>query len=145
MARNTFVERDNSIKRMELSTLMSAPGYEEAMNLNQRLETMDYYNRKASVALGKLEEAKVINSQMMKDVTGKVPANVSVNRLSVSMNTIKIEGTAPGKKTFAELQLHLKELPFIGDVYISSIDELKEGTGFEAVLECTIVREEAAE
>jgi Tfp pilus assembly protein PilN len=107
---------------------------------------MEGYDSKASLALKKLEEAKFIDSQLVKDITSKIPTNLLVNSIKIDMYTLRIETIAPNRKAVAEFQLRLQELPIIGNVYVGSINEVKEEerTGFEAVFECAIVKEKEA-
>lgn len=144
-ARNSIVSSRNDMKAMEFETLVGSPGYIEAMGLQKAHEVMITYDEKASVALDKLENAKVLGSKLLVDVTGKIPVNISVSSLNIGIDNMSISCTAPDRKSVAEFQLRLKELPFVGEVHSEDVRNKTEGAGVETTIVCTMIRKEAAE
>ncbi|GAB1476745.1 hypothetical protein MASR2M70_15810 [Bacillota bacterium] len=142
---NGLTDGKNKMKAMELTTITQAPGYIETMKLHRQKEAMAAYDEKASLAIEKLKNAGTLGSSLLTDVTGKVPKAITVESLDINMDTMNIDCFAPDRKAVAEFQLRLRELPFVGEVHVGSVEDRDEDTGVEATLECAIIREGGAE
>lgn len=135
------IERDTTA----LAAIQAGPDYLEALELHERKVTMDAYDAKASLALEKLENAKILGEDLLRDIAGKVPSVVSIDSIVMDFINLEITCTVPDRKAAAEFQLRLMELPFIGDVQLDSLILKDDGIGIEAIIKCSMVKVEAAE
>ncbi|NLT47537.1 MAG: PilN domain-containing protein [Clostridiales bacterium] len=145
MARNILLEKQINRDTAALAALQGAADYLEAMELHTRQLTMEQYDEKASLALDKLNRAKVLGADFLTEISAKIPTVVTVHGISMDISTLSMDVTAPNRKAVAELQLRLKESPFIGDAHVSSVTTDEEGGGVSATVQCTIVKGGAAQ
>ncbi len=145
LTRNMLIEQQIERDRNALAAIQAGPDYLEALELHERQVTMEAYDAKASIALEKLENAKVLGAGLLRELSGKVPAVVSIDSIVMDFTNLEITCTVPDRKAAAEFQLRLSELSFIGDVQLDSLTQKDDGTGIEAILKCVMIKEEAAE
>lgn len=144
-AKNALVAARNDMKIMEIETLKDAPGYIEALELHRVQKAMAAYDEKASIALDKLEKAKVLGSDLLIDLTRKIPSNISISSLNIGIDSMNIACTGPDRKAIAEFQLRLKELAFVGEVHVEDVRNNTDAKGVDTVIVCTLVREDVGE
>ncbi len=81
-----------------------------------------------------INKADPINSNMFLELSKAIPKIMTLNMLTVLPDSITIQGNVSDRKSVAEFQHNLKQLPFIETVQVISITP--EGTSYVVTMKC---------
>jgi hypothetical protein len=101
---NAIVKAELADATEKLAVIQASPGYQETVALQNSINSLNEYDRNASIALERIEAGKkILNTGFLKAVSGVIPSTVTLQTASLTSVNAAFSFRTPDRKTAAEL------------------------------------------
>lgn len=136
-----MLNRDIKNLNSELNKPDKVEKLRQAEILNNKQEILNKYYAGLENIFTDVENRNRISSELMADLSSTMPKGVSFKSMNLDGQTIQIQGEAGSRVAIAELQHNLKQLEFVAEVSVSTIND-GSGSGsqgaYSFALKCTL-------
>lgn len=129
-----FLNKDISSMQSYLSSEAIMENKKSIMDKRKKIEIMSSYDIIIDKILTDIQGKDFIGNKMLEKLFLTVPREIVVKDLSISMESVSVQGNAPGRQQVAEFLHNLKSLDILSDVHIKSLQKSDGNTaeGFTA-------------
>lgn len=136
VGRNLYLSsRINSLDS-ETQKIKATKEYQEADRLQNSINAMQEYDKKAGIALKKFEDSSVIGSKLIMKIASVMPSNTAMLKIEMDNAIVKADFSLPDRKSGAELILALKGSELFSNVHATNIFINEGKTGYIISIEC---------
>lgn len=118
---NIMTVRQIDLLNSQISEIKSSEDYISANKLQKSIDAMTKYDTSANLVLKDLNDAKVLDSELISSLLRGVPTNVTIVSFGMNGNSFGMTCNAPSRKIAAELLLGLKETGLCDDIILNSV------------------------
>lgn len=118
---NILTARQIDLLNSQITNIKSSEDYIAANKLQKSIDAMTKYDTSANLVLKDLNNAKVLDSELISSLLGGVPTNVTIVSFGMNGNSFGMTCNAPNRKIAAELLLGLKETGLRDDIVLNSV------------------------
>ncbi|MBN2287452.1 MAG: type IV pilus assembly protein PilM [Tissierellales bacterium] len=101
--------------------------YREVAELENKINILKQYKDTLAVMDEQLSREDLIQSELLHAISSTVPIDINIASLTLSGNSIQLQGSSILRESIAQLEKNLKELEFIDTIHVPSIT--KEASG----------------
>lgn len=110
--------------------------YIEAQKIQDSVDAMREYDKKAEIALKKFENLNTLGTDTLTHISSAIPAGVKLDGMNMDHAMGSFYFTVPDRNATAELTANLKALELFEDVHLISVTLNEDKIQYTANIEC---------
>lgn len=126
--------------------IINSPSYKETYvkkgNLEKKTKILNEYNTAVASINDIIDDSDIINSDIFKTVDSVLPQDVLFQSLSISNDSLNIQGTASSRVSVAEFQHNLESTGSFDNINVSAISSTNNENGYSFTLTCKLKEEQ---
>ena len=105
----------------------------------QKVKILNQYHQQVETVTNKMNAVDQIQSTVIEEISNSMPQTLFIKVMSLLPEGIQMQGTAASRVSIAEFEHNLKQISFIRDIHISSINQEGENKNqFTFTMKCTL-------
>lgn len=136
VGRNFYISYQIDKLTADTERMKAGREYGEAQKIQDSVDAMKEYDKKAETALNKFKNSNTLGSDTLAKISSVIPAGVKLDGMNMDHAVTAFSFTVPDRSATTELLLNLKTLDIFEDVHLISVILNEDKILYTANIEC---------